>query len=71
VVTVAQKLSLIEERLQDQRCLLQTGDYRNKGHNSGKLSCIRFLMKKLSVDQKINMTEEWLKEKSCLLQREN
>jgi hypothetical protein len=31
IVSVARKLSTIEERRQDQSCLFRKGDYRNKG----------------------------------------
>jgi hypothetical protein len=33
-VAVAQKLSTIGERLQEQSCLCQTGHYKSNGHNS-------------------------------------
>jgi hypothetical protein len=38
VIAVAQKLSTIEERLQEQSCLFQKGDYRIKGHNPINMS---------------------------------
>jgi hypothetical protein len=37
LVDVAQELSTIEERLEEQSCLFQTGSYSNKSHNSKKL----------------------------------
>jgi hypothetical protein len=40
VVAVAWKLSMIEERLQEQSCLFQTGDYGNKGHSLDKLTWV-------------------------------
>jgi hypothetical protein len=36
MVVVAWKLNMIEERRQQQTCLLQTGDYRNKFYNPDK-----------------------------------
>jgi hypothetical protein len=36
----AQKLSIIEERLQEQSCLFEIEDYRNKGHSPEKLTWI-------------------------------
>jgi hypothetical protein len=38
MVTVAQKLSAMEEGLQEQGCWFHTGDNRNKGYNSDKLT---------------------------------
>jgi hypothetical protein len=40
-VCVARKLITIEERRQDQSCLFQRADYRNKGHNPANLSWVR------------------------------
>jgi hypothetical protein len=40
VVSVARKLRTIEERRQDQSCLFRREDYRNKSHNSAKLSWV-------------------------------
>jgi hypothetical protein len=59
VVAVAQKLSTVKERLEEQGCLFRTGDYKNKDNNSEKLSWVLFLMMKFSVDQKLSTTEEW------------
>jgi hypothetical protein len=59
VVAVAWKLSMIEERFQEQSCIFQTGDYRNRGFNPEKLTWVRFSMKMVSVSQKLSMTEEW------------
>jgi 3-methyladenine DNA glycosylase Mpg len=49
-VAVAQKLSMAEERLQEQNCLIQTGDHRNKGHISEKLTRVKFPRKMFYVD---------------------
>jgi hypothetical protein len=42
---VVRKLSTTEEWSQDKSCLFQRGDYRNKGHDTEKLSWVRFLTK--------------------------
>jgi hypothetical protein len=39
MVAVAQKLSMAEQRLQEQSCLFQTGDYRNKGTTPKSFLC--------------------------------
>jgi hypothetical protein len=57
VFAVAWKLRITEERLQKQSCLFQTGDYRNKGHNSDKMTWVLFPTKKFSVDWKLSTTE--------------
>jgi hypothetical protein len=58
MVSVAQKLSTIEEWCQDQRCLFRREDYTNEGQNPEKLSCVRVLVKMVSVDRKIGTIEE-------------
>jgi hypothetical protein len=48
--SVAQKLSTIIEQRQDQSCLFQQGDFRNKGQNpEKKLSWVRVPVKVFSV----------------------
>jgi hypothetical protein len=37
MVSIARKLSTIEERRQEPNCLFRRGDYRNKGHKPEKL----------------------------------
>jgi hypothetical protein len=67
-VAVGQKLSMIGERPQEQCCLFQTIDYRNKRHDTDKLTWVCFPTK-LFVDRKVSMTEEWRLDKSCLYRR--
>jgi hypothetical protein len=61
-VSEARKLSMIEERRQDQRCLFQRGVYRHKGHNSKNLSWLRVLVEVVSVARKMITIEEWSQE---------
>jgi hypothetical protein len=51
VDTVAQKLSMVEERLQEQSCLFQTGDYICMAHDTDKLTWVCFTRKMVSVDR--------------------
>jgi hypothetical protein len=72
VVDVAHKLSMIEEdKRQEQSCLFQAADYRNKGHNPNKLTWVRILMKIVSVAQKLGTTEEWRQDESFFFWRGN
>jgi galactose-1-phosphate uridylyltransferase len=57
-VPVPRKLSTIEERRQDQSCLFQRGDFRNKGHNPEKLSRVRVLTRMVSVARNLSTIEE-------------
>jgi hypothetical protein len=70
-VSVARKLSTIEEWRLNQSCLFRKGDYRNKDQNSEKLSWVRFPMKMVSVARILSTTEEQLQDKSCLFRRGN
>jgi hypothetical protein len=49
MVSVAWKLSTIEKWCQDQSCLFQQGDYRNKGHSPKKLFYIQVPVKMLGL----------------------
>jgi hypothetical protein len=44
MISVARKLSTLEERYQNQSCLFRRGEYRNKGHNPVKVSWVRVLV---------------------------
>jgi hypothetical protein len=68
-VPVACKLSTIEERRQEQRCLFGSGDCRNKGHNPEKLSWVRFPVKMASVSRKLSTVEERRQDQSWLVWR--
>jgi hypothetical protein len=69
-VPVAQKLSTIEERRQDQSYLFRRGDYRNKDHNPPKkLSWVPFPVKTVSVARKLSTIEELRQDQSCLFRR--
>jgi hypothetical protein len=63
LVAVAREISTIEEKLPEHSCLFQTGDYRNEGYNSEKLSWVRSPTKKFSVDRELSTTEERPQEK--------
>jgi hypothetical protein len=65
VVPVDQKLSMIEEQRQDQICLFQRGDFRNRGQNPEKLSWVRFPVKMVFVAWKLSMTGEWCQGQNC------
>jgi hypothetical protein len=60
---VAQKLSTIEERCRNKRCLFGRGDYRNTD-NPKNLS--RVFIRSDSVARRLNIVEELLKDESCL-----
>jgi hypothetical protein len=55
LLSVARKLSTIEEQRQDQSCLFLRGVYRNKGYNAGKLSWVRVPMKIFSVPRVLSL----------------
>jgi hypothetical protein len=57
-VPVAWKLSTTEERLQDQSCLLQRGDYTNTGRNIEKLAWVRVPVRAAPVVRKLSTIEE-------------
>jgi hypothetical protein len=63
------KLSKMEERRQDQSCLLWKGHYRNKSHNAEKLAWVRVPMKMVSVARKLSTIEERNQNQSCLFRR--
>jgi hypothetical protein len=65
MVSVARKLSTVEERRQVQSCLIRRGDYKNKGHDTGKLSWVRVLTKMFSVFRKLITIEEWSQGQMC------
>jgi hypothetical protein len=69
MVSVAQKLSTIEEWRQDQSCLFQRGDYKNKDRNPEKLSWVRFPVKMVSVARKLSMIKERRQDQSSLFRR--
>jgi hypothetical protein len=49
MVSVAWKLSMIEEWHQDQNCLFQQGHYRIKGHKPEKCSVFKVLVKMMGL----------------------
>jgi hypothetical protein len=55
---IAQKLSTIDKQCQDQSCLFQRADCRNRGHNLKKLSRVRVLLKMVFVARKLSMIKE-------------
>jgi hypothetical protein len=65
MISVAQKLCIIEKRLQDQSCLFRRGDYRNKGQNPQNLSWVWVPLKLFFVAQKLSMIEQH-QDQSCL-----
>jgi hypothetical protein len=58
MVSVARKLSTIEEQCKEQCSLFRRGDYRNKGHKPEKLSSALVLVKPFSLPWKLLMAEE-------------
>jgi hypothetical protein len=69
VVSVAWKLSTIQEWCQNQSCSFRWGSYRNKFCNPEKLSWIWFPVKMVSVVQRRRMIEERCQNHSCFFRR--
>jgi hypothetical protein len=65
-IAVAWKLSITEERYQQQSCLLQAGHNKNKVHNSDKLTWVPFPTDMFSSDWKLRTTEKQRQQQSCL-----
>jgi hypothetical protein len=57
VVSVSWKVSTVEERRQDRRCLSRRGDCRTNGHNPEKVPWVRVPVK-ISVARKLSAIEE-------------
>jgi hypothetical protein len=64
-VSVAQKLITTEERRQDQSCLFQKRDYRNKGPNPENMSCVLVPVKVVYVAWKLSTIEKRCQDQSC------
>lgn len=55
VIPVAQKLSIADERHQDQRCLLERGDHKNGDRNPENLPWVRISVTVGHVTLKLNI----------------
>jgi hypothetical protein len=59
---------MIKEWFQDQSCLSQRADSRNKSHNPKKLSWAQLLVKMVSVAQKLSTIQERCQDQNCFEQ---
>jgi hypothetical protein len=69
VVPVARERSTIEERRQDQSCLVGKGDYSNKGHNPEKSVLRSSPDEDKPVARKLSTIEQWCQEHFFLLRQ--
>jgi hypothetical protein len=66
VISVARKLSTIEEQCQDQSCLFQWGYYGNKSHNPKNVSCVFSPCEGVFCSLELGKIEEQHQDQSCL-----